>query len=97
MQQKLSLIRRLLIVQTVLLAGISTIGGYAATATDMEAMGGPTALLPMVIILGVGAALALILGWQVRWMALALSASGAGALSLDAWLLRRRDRQLTMA
>ncbi len=89
MQQKLSLIGRLLIAQIFLLAGISKIGGYAATATYMEAMGVPTALLPMVIILEIGAALALILGWQVRWMAL--------ALSLDAWLLRRRDRRLTMA
>jgi putative oxidoreductase len=39
----------------------------------MEAMGVPVALLPLVIALEVGGALALILGWQTRLTALALA------------------------
>ncbi len=121
MQQKLNLAGRLLMAQIFLLAGVSKLGGYTATAAYMEAMGVSPVLLPAVIALEIGGALALILGWQVRWAAaalaafsviaavifhadlgdqmqmllftknialagglLALSASGAGALSLDA-------------
>ena len=130
MPQKLNLAGRLLLAQIFLLAGVSKVGGYAATAAYMEAMGVSPALLPGVIALEIGGGLALVLGWQVRWAALALagfsvvaailfhgniaeqmqmllftknialaggllvlSAHGAGSLSLDAWLLRRRDRQ----
>jgi len=39
----------------------------------MEAMGVSPALLPAVIVLEIGGALALILGWQVRWAAAALA------------------------
>ncbi len=130
MQQKLNLAGRLLMAQIFLLAGVSKLGGYAATAGYMEAMGVSPALLPAVIALELAGALALILGWQVRWAAIALaafsviaailfhgnlgeqmqmllftknialaggllvlSAHGGGTLSLDAWLLRRRDHQ----
>ena len=39
----------------------------------MEAMGIPGGLLPLVILLEIGGALALIVGWQQRWAALALA------------------------
>ncbi len=74
MQHKLNLIGRLLIAQIFLLAGISKIGGYAATAGYMDAMGVSSAMLPGVIALEIGGALALIVGWQIRWAAAALAA-----------------------
>ncbi len=73
MQQKLNLAGRLLLAQIFLLAGVSKIGGYAATVGYMEAMGVSPALLPAVIVLEIGGALSLILGWQVRWAAAALA------------------------
>ncbi len=39
----------------------------------MEAMGVSGALLPLVILLEVGGGLALLVGWQTRWMAGALA------------------------
>ena len=64
---------RILIAQIFLLAGINKISGYAATQGYMEAMGVPAVLLPLVILLEVGGALALIAGWKTRWTALALA------------------------
>lgn len=68
------LIARILIAQIFLISGLSKLGaGYAATSAYMEAMGAPVVLLPLVIFLEIGGGLALILGFQTRWAALALA------------------------
>jgi len=82
MQQKLNLIGRLLMAQIFLLAGISKLSGYTATAAYMEAMGVSPSLLPAAIVLEIGGALALILGWQVRWAAAALAAFSVVAAAI---------------
>jgi len=82
MQQKLNLTGRLLLAQIFLLAGVSKIGGYAATAGYMEAMGVSPLLLPAVIALEIGGGLALVLGWQVRWAAAALAVFSVIAAAL---------------
>ena len=73
MNNAIVLLARLLLAQIFLLAGLSKISGYAATQGYMESMGVPGALLPLVILLEVGASLALILGFMTRWAALALA------------------------
>jgi len=64
---------RVLIAFMFVMAGLDKIGGYAGTQGYMEAMGVPGALLPLVILLEVGAGLAIIVGWQTRWAALGLA------------------------
>lgn len=54
-------------------SGISKISGYAGTQRYMEAMGVPGALLPFVIALEVLGGLAVLVGFQARLAALALS------------------------
>ena len=73
MQKFSNLAGRVLIAQIFLMAGISKIGGYAGTQGYMEAMGVPGGLLPLVIVLEIGGALALIAGWQTRLISLALA------------------------
>ena len=68
------LLARVLVAQIFLLSGLGKLGdGYAATQALMTSMGTPVQLLPAVIVLEIGGGLALILGWQVRWAALALA------------------------
>lgn len=75
MNQFLNLGSRILLAIMFLMAGFGKLGaGYAGTQGYMEAMGVSGALLPLVIALEIGGALALIVGWQVRWAALALAA-----------------------
>lgn len=69
-----NLIARVLMAHIFLLAGVSKISGYAATQGYMQAMGVPGALLLLVIVLEVGGALALIVGWQTRAASFALAA-----------------------
>ena len=69
-----TLIGRVLLAHIFLLAGISKITGYAGTQGYMESMGVPGMLLPLVILLEIGGALALIVGWQTKWAAWALAA-----------------------
>ena len=64
---------RLLMSSIFIFAGISKIGGYAATQGYMESMGVPGALLPLVILLETGGGLALLLGWQTRIAAFLLA------------------------
>lgn len=73
MEKAATLIGRILLGHIFLLAGINKIGGYAATAGWMEAMGVPGMFLPAVIALEIGGGLALILGFQARIAALALA------------------------
>ena len=73
MQKIGNLAGRILLAHIFLMAGLTKITGYAGTQQYMEAMGIPGGLLPLVILLEIGGALALIVGWQQRWAALALA------------------------
>lgn len=64
---------RVLLASLFLVAGLSKIGQYAGSQAYMASAGLPGALLPLVILLEAGGALALIVGFQVRWVALALA------------------------
>ena len=64
---------RALIAAIFLIAGLNKIGGYAGTQGYMEAMGVPGALLPLVIALEVGGAIAIILGYHTRLFAFLLA------------------------
>jgi putative oxidoreductase len=64
---------RLLLAQLFVLSGLSKITGYAGTQGYMAAKGLPGALLPLVILLELGGGLALVIGFQTRWVALALA------------------------
>jgi len=72
MKQYSSVIARVLLAQIFIMAGISKITGYAGTQGDMDAMGVPGMLLPLVIILELGGGLAILVGWQTRLAAYAL-------------------------
>jgi putative oxidoreductase len=67
------LVGRILISLIFLLAGLQKIGGYEATQGYMAAMGVPAGLLPLVIALEVGGAVAIILGWRTRIVAFLLA------------------------
>jgi len=73
MDKYANLAGRILLAHIFLLAGLNKITGYSGTQAYMEAMGVPGMLLPLVILLEVGGALALIVGWQTRWAAYALA------------------------
>jgi putative oxidoreductase len=64
---------RILLALIFVLSGLNKITGYAGTVGYMEAFGVPGILLPLVIALEVGGGLLLIVGWQTRWVALALA------------------------
>ncbi len=64
---------RVLIASMFVMSGLNKISGYAGTQGYMEAMGVPGALLPLVILVEVGAGLAVIAGWQTRLAAFALA------------------------
>jgi putative oxidoreductase len=73
-QQNLAdLLGRILISVIFLLAGLQKIGGYEATQGYMAAMGVPGAMLPLVIALEVGGALAIIAGYRTRLFAFLLA------------------------
>jgi putative oxidoreductase len=73
MEKNGQLIARIFLAQIFLLSGIFKISGYAGTQGYMEAMGVPGMLLPLVIALEIGGGLALIAGWQTKWISLALA------------------------
>ena len=73
MEKTGQLIARIFLAQIFLLSGIFKISGYAGTQGYMEAMGVPGMLLPLVIALEIGGGLALITGWQTKWISLALA------------------------
>ncbi len=68
------LLARVLLGHIFLLAGISKVGAYVGTQGYMEAMGVPSGLLPLVILLEIGGGLAIILGFQTKFTAYALAA-----------------------
>ena len=73
MEKYSNLVGRILLAHIFLLAGLNKITGYSGTQGYMEAMGVPGVLLPLVILLEIGGALALIAGWQTRLAAYALA------------------------
>lgn len=74
MEKYTNLAARILMAMIFLMAGLNKIGGYEGTQGYMESMGVPGMLLPLVILLEVGGALFLIIGWKVRYSAYALAA-----------------------
>ena len=64
---------RVFIALIFVMSGLNKIFSYGATAGWMDAMGVPGSLLPLVIIVEVLGGLAIIVGWQSRWVALALA------------------------
>jgi putative oxidoreductase len=64
---------RVLISVMFLMAGISKISGYAGTQGYMEAMGIPGILLPLVILVEIVGALAIIVGYKTRIAAFLLA------------------------
>jgi len=64
---------RVLIAAIFLISGLGKIAGYAGAQGYMAAMGVPGALLPLVIALEVGGALAIILGYRTRLVAFLLA------------------------
>jgi len=74
MDKMMNVSGRVLLALIFVMAGLGKLGpGYAATQGYMESMGVPGGLLPLVILLEIGAGLALMLGWQARWVAGALA------------------------
>jgi putative oxidoreductase len=68
-----SLAGRLLMATKFVISGCAKLLGYEDTASLMETHGLPSQLLPVVIVTELGGGLALVLGWKVRWVALALA------------------------
>jgi putative oxidoreductase len=64
---------RILLATIFLLAGLNKISGYEGTAAYMASQGVPGELLPLVIVLEVGGAVAIIIGLFTRLTALALA------------------------
>jgi putative oxidoreductase len=68
-----ALVGRLLLAALFLLEGWSKLRGYGAAAAYMERYSVPGLLLPLVILVELGGGVALAVGWQTRWAALALA------------------------
>lgn len=67
------LLGRALMAVMFVLAGWNKIGGYADTQGYMESAGVPGGLLPLVILVELGAGLAVLFGFLTRWAALLLA------------------------
>ena len=66
-------IGRLLISFIFLMSGLNKIGNYSNTSGWMEAMGVSSSLLPLVIIIEILAAIAIIIGWKTKIAAFLLA------------------------
>ena len=73
MDKYITLLGRILLAQIFIIAGIGKIMGYAGTQAYMASHGLPGVLLPLVILLELGGGLALIVGWQTKWISYALA------------------------
>ncbi len=69
----LNLLGRLLLVILFILSGIGKITEYEGAQQYMDALGVPSALLPIVILLELGGSLLLIVGYQTRLIALLMA------------------------
>lgn len=85
LKNPLDLAGRVLLAAIFLIAGLQKVGGYDGTAAYMASVGVPGALLPAVIALEIGGALAIIAGFQTRLVAILLAGfSGVAALLFHA-------------
>ncbi|MDV6347151.1 DoxX family protein [Nitrosomonas sp. Is35] len=75
-------VARVFLGQIFLLSGFFKISGYEGTQGYMEAMGVPGMLLPLVIALEIGGGLAIVAGWQTRWVSIALAAFTLAAAAI---------------
>jgi putative oxidoreductase len=82
MSRYVELLGRIFMAVIFLLSGLNKIGGFAGTQTYMESMGVPGMLLPLVIALEAGGAIAIMIGWHTRWFALALAGFSIAAALL---------------
>jgi len=73
MEKVSQLVARMFLGHIFLLAGLSKITAYEGTQGYMASMGVPGMLLPLVILLEIGAGLAVIVGWKTRWASIALA------------------------
>lgn len=73
LEHYIELAGRILLTVLFLLSGLGKIGAYSATAAYMSSAGVPGVLLPVVIATEVLGALAVILGWKSRIVALLLA------------------------
>jgi len=73
MEKITQVIARIMLAHLFLIAGWQKIGGYEGTQGYMESVGVPGMLLPLVILLELGAGLAIIIGWQTKLAAAALA------------------------
>ncbi len=64
---------RFLLALIFFISGLTKISQYAGTQDYMEAMGVPGVLLPLVILVEVVGGLAIILGWNTKYAAIALA------------------------
>jgi putative oxidoreductase len=64
---------RILISLIFLVSGVNKLTSYADTLSYMQSAGVPGFLLPVVIAVEILGALAIIVGWHLRWAALALA------------------------
>lgn len=67
------IIARIMLSHLFLIAGWQKISSYEGTQGYMESAGVPGMLLPLVILLELGAGLAIIIGWQTKLAAAALA------------------------
>ena len=73
MKKYSQMLARVFLAQIFLLSGIFKITGYEGTQSYMETMGVPSMLLPLVILIEISGGLAIAIGWQTRWAAIALA------------------------
>lgn len=73
MEKITQVIARMMLGHLFLITGWQKIGGYEGTQGYMESVGVPGMLLPLVILLELGAGLAIIIGWQTKLAAASLA------------------------
>lgn len=82
LDKSLDLAGRCCLAAIFLVAGVGKVGQYARTQECMAAAGIPGTLLPLVVLLEIGGALAITCGWQTRYCALAVAAFSVAAAFL---------------
>ncbi|WP_428999572.1 DoxX family protein [Stenotrophomonas maltophilia] len=73
LQGAIELLGRLLLVALFLMSGLGKLSAYEATAGYMASVGVPALMLPLVILVEIAGALAIVAGWQARIVAIVLA------------------------